>query len=117
MNLLREKAGHQRIEKPEEKPSTSEKSEHINFFKELEEGIESYSAVNKEHEKEKKEEREKYEKQIGYLTYLGQNTVEATGQVSWYNKIPERSSSGSCEPSIETSTNCFSLYTFTLASW
>lgn len=100
--MLREKAGHHHIDKPN-RPSPSEKFEHINFFKDLEEGVESYSSVNKEHEQENKEEREKYEKQIGYLTYLGQNTVEATGQVSWYNKIPERSSGSNCEPPVEAS--------------
>lgn len=102
LSLLRKNAGHH-IDESIEKPSPSEKLEHINFFKDLEEGIDSYSGVNKEHEQEKKEEKEKYEKQIGYLTYLGQNTVEATGQVSWYNKIPERSSSSNCGPSLETS--------------
>lgn len=104
LNFLRQKAGHHHKGKPvESKASTSEKFEHINFFSDLEEGIVAHSGVNKDHEQEKKEEREKYEKQIGYLTYLGQNTVEATGQVSWYNKVPERSSDGNCEPSVEAS--------------
>lgn len=62
----------------------------MNFFKELEEGLVPCSGTNKEYELEKREEREKYEKQIGYLTYLGQDSVESTGNVSWYNKIPSR---------------------------
>lgn len=60
---------------------------HINLFEDFEKGKTVSNATNAEREKEKKEEREKYEKQIGYLTYLGQDTVEATGCVSWYNKV------------------------------
>ncbi|XP_065223392.1 leukocyte receptor cluster member 1 homolog [Planococcus citri] len=59
----------------------SKRREHINFFEKIE-----TAAANEEHEREIKEDKEKYEKQIGYLTYLGQNTNEAEGRVSWYNK-------------------------------
>ncbi|KAL3268074.1 hypothetical protein HHI36_007203 [Cryptolaemus montrouzieri] len=77
--------------------SLSEKTEdefsgHINFFQELEDGHEESNRKNKEHEKEKKEEIEKYEKQIGYLTYLGQDTNEALGKKNWYDQAPIRES-------------------------
>ncbi|PNF29980.1 Leukocyte receptor cluster member 1 [Cryptotermes secundus] len=75
-------------------PVCEEPHRHINLFEDLEQGIVVSNATNADYEKEKKEEREKYEKQIGYLTYLGQDTVEATGCVSWYNKLPDRGSSG-----------------------
>jgi hypothetical protein len=68
-------------------PISEEPQGHINFFEDLEKGKIVSNATNAEHEKEKKEEQEKYEKQIGYLTYLGQDTVEANGCVSWYNKV------------------------------
>lgn len=48
---------------------------------------------NEEHAKEQKEEKEKYEKQIGYLTYLGQDTNESLKLKSWYEVAPNRTES------------------------
>lgn len=70
----------------------SSNNEHINFFKEVEDGTAEYKKTNKEHEKEKKEEQEKYEKQTGYLTYLGQDTNEALKKKNWYDIAPDRNS-------------------------
>ncbi|CAK9802093.1 Leukocyte receptor cluster member 1 [Anthophora quadrimaculata] len=95
INLLREKArtkydGRTETSKTETDASTSKTWDHVNFFAELEQGKLDYNKPNVEHEKEKKEEKEKYEKQIGYLTYLGQDTNEATGKKNWYEELPER---------------------------
>ncbi|KAG8230193.1 hypothetical protein J437_LFUL009873 [Ladona fulva] len=97
--LLREKAKERCGEAKKEPETPPPQSEgHVNFFEDIEKGIRDYG-VNLEHEKEKKEEKEKYEKSIGLLTYLGQDTNEATGQVSWYNKVPDRLSKSSPEES------------------
>ncbi|XP_033320975.1 leukocyte receptor cluster member 1 homolog [Megalopta genalis] len=92
INFLREVArskydGREDSSKLEE--ASTSKLEHVNFFADLEEGKIDYNKPNAEHEKEKKEEKEKYEKQIGYLTYLGQDTNEATGKKNWYEELPK----------------------------
>ncbi|XP_017881934.1 leukocyte receptor cluster member 1 homolog [Ceratina calcarata] len=95
INYLRDKArskydGRTKTEDNETNVSSSSTWDHVNFFAELEEGKLDHHRPNAEHEKEKKEEKEKYEKQIGYLTYLGQDTNEATGKKNWYEELPER---------------------------
>lgn len=94
INLLRHQArskydGREESVKADKDASTSQ-LEHVNFFAELEQGKIDYSKPNKEHEQEKKEDKEKYEKQIGYLTYLGQDTNEAIGKTCWYEELPFR---------------------------
>merc|ERR1719318_2551490 len=61
---------------------------HVNFFQQLEDG-EGVVTTNKEHEEEKKKEQEEYEKKVGYLTYLGQDTEELTGEQVWWKKKPQ----------------------------
>lgn len=89
VNLLRDQA-RSKYDGRDGDRSTSTKLEHVNFFAELEDGKIDYNRPNVEHEREKKEDKEKYEKQIGYLTYLGQDTNEATGKKNWYEELPKR---------------------------
>merc|ERR1712025_93854 len=100
-SLMRERARMKRIEggsddKIETDPSTATtdnsnsvmgRGGHVNFFQQLEDG-EGAASTNKEHEEEKKKEQEEYEKKVGYLTYLGQDTEELTGEQVWWKKLP-----------------------------
>jgi len=62
---------------------------HVNFFQNIEKG-EKMKEGNEENVAEKKKEQEEYEKKVGYLTYLGQDTEELTGEKVWWRKVPER---------------------------
>lgn len=100
--MLRDRARSKYDGRAEVECSTSKKLEHVNFFAELEDGKIDYNRPNAEHEREKKEEKEKYEKQIGYLTYLGQDTNEATGKKNWYEELPKRLTDTERDVEIET---------------
>lgn len=69
--------------------ATEPVSEHIDLFADHEDKQKKVKPMDEE----KRLEQEKYEKQIGYLTYLGQDTNEANGTESWYNvaRKPESS--------------------------
>ncbi|XP_066992067.1 leukocyte receptor cluster member 1 homolog [Anabrus simplex] len=105
-NLLRQKARQHCNYQPSEEETLNSQpvsNKHVNFFEELEEGLQVPAKKNAEAEREKKEEREKYEKQIGYLTYLGQDTVESTGKVPWYDKVPAHRAQTSSAIEVEAS--------------
>ncbi|XP_029175059.1 LOW QUALITY PROTEIN: leukocyte receptor cluster member 1 homolog [Nylanderia fulva] len=101
INLLRDQVRF-KYDGREKVDSSNEKLEHVNFFADLEDGKIDYNKPNVEHEKEKKEEKEKYEKQIGYLTYLGQDTNEATGKKNWYEELPKRLTDTEKNVEVET---------------
>lgn len=106
--MLRNKSK-QRYDDSADRPEEvkTEELSHVNFFQDLEDGHVAHTGVNKEHEQEKKDEKEAYEKKIGYLTYLGQDTDEATGNVQWYNKKPKRLDLLETGKEIETKVKTF----------
>uniref|UniRef100_A0A2H8TQS4 Leukocyte receptor cluster member 1 n=1 Tax=Melanaphis sacchari TaxID=742174 RepID=A0A2H8TQS4_9HEMI len=108
LSLLRNKSK-QRYDDSADRPeeTKSEVLTHVNFFQDLEDGHVAHTGVNKDHEQEKKEEKEAYEKKVGYLTYLGQDTDEATGNVQWYNKKPKRLDLCKTDKEIETKVKTF----------
>uniref|UniRef100_W8C1Y2 Leukocyte receptor cluster member 1 n=1 Tax=Ceratitis capitata TaxID=7213 RepID=W8C1Y2_CERCA len=73
------------------KETQSDNQQNVDLFSDYKTHIKK---TNKALEQEKKEEQEKYEKQIGYLTYLGQDTNEALKLQSWYEKAPIREEIG-----------------------
>ena len=98
-SLLRDKARSRMIESgadllavdeqvPVNQGAVQDTSGHVNFFQQLESGEVGDGKTNKEHEEEKKKEQEEYEKKVGYLTYLGQDTEELTGEQVWWKKLP-----------------------------
>ncbi|XP_018791236.1 PREDICTED: leukocyte receptor cluster member 1 homolog [Bactrocera latifrons] len=97
INFLRKKSGSTTTEgsTTENKPSTPSGSnivnQHVDLFSDYKSHIKK---TNKALEDEKKKEQEKYEKQIGYLTYLGQDTNEALKLRSWYEVAPKRTEVG-----------------------
>lgn len=70
---------------------------HVNFFQDVEAGKRGPSGVNEEHEEEKKREQEEYEKKIGYLVYLGQDSVERSKDKPWWSKKVTGGGGGSKE--------------------
>lgn len=91
LNILKQKSKERLLKSgiPQTNVGKSEViNEHVNLFANLEDAIKT---TNKEHDKEVKAKQEEYEKQIGYLTYLGQDTNEALKKKNWYDVPPEAS--------------------------
>ncbi|XP_017039921.1 leukocyte receptor cluster member 1 homolog [Drosophila ficusphila] len=96
INFLRRQSGlPEKVSCPKETPKTPESSteptQGVDLFADYRSHVKT---TNKDLEKEQKEEQEKYEKQIGYLTYLGQDTNEALKVRSWYEVAPKRQEVG-----------------------
>ncbi|KAJ6638832.1 Leukocyte receptor cluster member 1 [Pseudolycoriella hygida] len=94
LNFLRKRAETnsrtQTVVREDQSKSDDNIPKHINFFADLEDGTEISGKGNEKYLKDKKDEQEKYEKQIGYLTYLGQDTNESLGKRDWYDVAPKR---------------------------
>lgn len=88
INFLRGKQGISSVIK--ESTTTTSSHSHVDLFSDFKN---FQKKGNEEHAKEQKEEKEKYEKQIGYLTYLGQDTNESLKLKSWYEVAPKRDDS------------------------
>ncbi|KAL5282763.1 LENG1 family protein [Megaselia abdita] len=86
INFLRGKQGIPRKTK-EDAAQAQSSSSHVDLFSDFKS---FQKRGNEEHAKEQKEEKEKYEKEIGYLTYLGQDTNESLKLKSWYEVAPNR---------------------------
>ncbi|XP_035219415.1 leukocyte receptor cluster member 1 homolog [Stegodyphus dumicola] len=89
--LLRKKARSCTSENLSEETAEKQKSDfsvsdHLNFFKDIEDAGGYVGGTNEEHEKEEKARKEKFEKDIGLLTYLGQSSLEAKGEAPWHLK-------------------------------
>lgn len=69
--------------------TSSQQSQHVELFADFEDKMKKVKPMDEE----KRLEQEKYEKQIGYLTYLGQDTHEALGTRNWYDVAPKRDDS------------------------
>ncbi|EDX13497.1 leukocyte receptor cluster member 1 homolog [Drosophila simulans] len=98
INFLRRQSGlPEKVSKEsrEEPECSTETTKGVDLFADYKARVKT---TNKDLEKEQKEEQEKYEKQIGYLTYLGQDTNEALKVRSWYELAPKRPEVGDATP-------------------